>query len=407
MRYEFANCALETQAHSLTRDGAEVHVEPQVFDLIACLVRARGALVTYDDLMAEVWNNRIVSDSAMAARISAARSALGDSGKRQAVIRTIPRRGLQIAVPVAVSAPPAPPASQPGPAAPSTLRQTIRYTTSRDGTGVAWAETGAGPPVLRGGHWLSHLEHDWTSVVWRPLLERLSRGRRLLRYDPRGTGLSDRQMNGATVEQLADDMEAVADAAGLERFPIYATSQSVPAALTLAARRPERISRLLLLNGVVQGSTARGEAEKTETMVGMIRSGWGIPGSPFMRAVATVFMPLATPEEVQSLVDIQVVSATPEVAAELRRIIGDIDVRACLDKVECPVLVMHFSGDQIQSPDQSRYLARALKDAEFHMWDSPNHVVVPSDPIWSDLMDTFDRFLDADLSVAGNAGGAR
>jgi pimeloyl-ACP methyl ester carboxylesterase/DNA-binding winged helix-turn-helix (wHTH) protein len=394
MRFTFAACELDLDAHVLLLAGDEVHVEPQVFDLIACLVKARGKLVSYDDLIADVWNGRIVSDATMAARISMARKAISDDGKRQAVIRTVPRRGVQLAVPV-TEVPDATQFALKTNRQDAKRNQTIRYTTSMDGTGIAWAECGDGPALLRGGHWLGHLEHDWSSPVWRPLLDRLSSGRRLVRYDPRGTGLSDRQMNGASVEELADDMEAVADAAALETFPIYATSQSVPAALTLAARRPERVSRLVLLNGFIQGSTARGEIEKTETIVGMIRAGWGVPGSAFMRALATVFMPNSTQAELDSLMQMQTLSATADVAAELRRTIGRIDVRDCLEKVECPTLVMHFTGDQVQAPEQSRLMARNLKNAEFHLLESQNHILVPSDPIWGICLDEIDRFLAA------------
>jgi DNA-binding winged helix-turn-helix (wHTH) protein len=392
MRYAFADCVIDLDNHVLRRGGEAVHVEPQVFELIACLVRAQGRLVSYDALMEEVWRGRIVSDAAVASRVSAARAALGDDGRRQGVIRTVSGRGVQLVAQIRAHDGDRP-ADAPRASGMPARRQVIRYAASRDGTGIAWAETGEGPPLLRGGHWLGHLEHDWASPVWRPLLDRLSRGRRLVRYDPRGTGLSNRQMNGATVEQLADDMEAVADAAGLERFPIYAVRQSVPVALALAARRPDRVSRLILLNGLVRGSTARGEAEKTETIVGMIRTGWGVPGSAFMRAIATVFMPRSTPEEVESLVEMQALSASAEVAAELRRIIGDIDVTPCLEKVTCPTLVVSFTGDQVQSPEQSRQIARALPDAEFHLLGSPNHVLVPSAPVWSTCLDMFEQFL--------------
>lgn len=400
MRKRFGDILLDPERHLLERGGTPVHVEPQVFDLILLLASAAPELVPYDRLIEEVWGGRIVSDATLAARISAARAAVGDDGKRQVVIRTVPRRGVQMVVPVtteADDAPNAPPALAP---VSDTARQTIRYTTSRDGTGIAWAETGEGPPLLRGGHWLGHLEHDWTSPVWRPLLDRLARGRRLVRYDPRGTGLSDRSFgDGVTVETLADDLEAVADAAGLERFPIYAISQSVPVALTFAARRPERVSRLILLNGSIQGSTARGDAAATDTMVAMIRSGWGVPGSAFMKAVATLFMPRATPEEVESIVEMQALSASAEVAARIRRVIGEIDVTEVLPRITAPALIMHCSGDVIQSPDQSKLLARSLANAEFHLCDSPNHIVAPSDPIWSGCLDEFDRFLDGDATA--------
>lgn len=388
MIWRFGDCRLDAEAHRLERGGAEVHVEPQVFDILALLVGTAPGLVTYDALIERVWGGRIVSDATLAARISAARAAVGDDGKRQAVIRTVPRRGIQLAVPVAEEGEAAP--------APGLERQTIRYTTSKDGTGIAYAVAGEGPPLLRAGHWMSHLEHDWTSPVWRPLLDRLGRGRRLVRYDPRGTGLSDRTLGAAKVESFADDLEAVADAAGLECFPIYAISQSVPVALTFAARRPERVSRLILLNGLVQGSTARGEGETTEAMVAMIRSGWGVPGSPFMKAVATLFMPRSTPEELESFVEMQALSADPDTAAELRRRIGAIDVSGILSKVAAPALVMHCEGDAIQSPEQSKLIARALPDAEFQLCASPNHVLVPSDPVWGSCADAVDRFLGAD-----------
>jgi len=397
MIYRFGTAALDTDRHRLLVDGADRHVEPQVFGLIALLADRAPDLVGYDTLMAEIWGGRIVSDATVAARISAARAVLDDDGKAQRVIRTVPRRGVQMVAEVArVDG-----AGEDGPlAAPAAierpLTQTIRYTQSRDGTAIAWAEIGEGPPLLRGGHWLSHLEHDWHSPIWHPLLERLARGRRLIRYDPRGTGLSDRRLGGATLTDYVDDMIAVADAAGLDRFPVYAISQSVPIALSLAARWPDRVSRMILLNGLVRGSTARGDRAATDTMVAMIRSGWGVPGSPFMRAVATLYMPRATPEELESLVALQSVSATPEMAAEIRRLVGDIDVSDILHQVRAPALIMHCAGDVIQSPEQSKLIARALPDAEFSLCDSPNHIVVPSDPIWGPCLEAFDRFLAAE-----------
>lgn len=386
MVFEFAGCLLDTSLHRLTRDGEEVHVEPQVFDLLVLLAGAEGALVTYDQIVEQVWNGRIVSDATLAARISAARAALGDNGRAQAVIRTVPTRGVQLVVPVTRQG-----AAAAGPA----VQQTIRYTRSRDGTGLAFAVSGQGRPLLRAGHWLSHLEHDWQSPVWRPLLDRLGEGRSLVRYDPRGTGLSDRTLGAATLEHFIDDLEAVADAAGLDRFPIYAISQSVPIALGFAARRPERVERLVLFNGFLRGSTARGDRANTEMMVELIESGWGVADSPFMRAFATLFMPRSTQEELQSLVEMQAVSADPAVAAQLRRIIGDFDVSGLLGKITAPALVAHCSGDAIQSIEQSRQLAQGLAGAQFKSWDSPNHVIAPSDPIFTEQLDASIRFLDS------------
>jgi len=392
MIYRIADYLLDLGTHRLSRAGRAIHLEPQVFDLIALLAARAPDMVGYEDLVAQIWEGRIVSDATIAARISAARTALGDDGKRQAVIRTHVRRGIQLVVPVvterggAVTDAPEPVANARG--------QTLRYARSGDGTGIAYAEIGEGPPLLRGGHWMSHLEQDWTSPVFGPLLDRLAQRRRLIRYDPRGTGLSERSLNGAGLEQLVDDMEAVADAAGLDRFAIYALSQSVPVALAFAARHPDRVSRMILSNGFVQGELACGEVDRTEALVAMIRAGWGIPGSGFMQAVATVFMPRSTPQELESLVQTQSASATPDVAADLRRMIAGIDVTGILDKVTCPVLVSHATGDAVQSSEQSKIIAAQVRHAGLCFWDTPNHVVPPSDPVWEACLRAFDGFLD-------------
>jgi pimeloyl-ACP methyl ester carboxylesterase/DNA-binding winged helix-turn-helix (wHTH) protein len=390
MIFSFGGYRLDTGAHVLMGDGGEVHLEPQVFDLLTLLVTRAPDLVSYDEMIAEIWGGRIVSDATVAARVSAARAAVGDDGKRQAVIRTHPKRGVQLVASVSEegSAPPPPPVPA--------LNQKIAYTTSSDGTAIAWAETGEGPPLLRGGHWLNHLENDWKSPVFGPLLERLARGRRLIRYDPRGTGMSERSLNGGAFEDFVDDMEAVADAAGLERFAIYAISQSVPIAIAFAARHPDRVSRMILNNGLVRGELARGETEKLEAMLAMIRAGWGVPGSSFMQAMATVFMPLSSRAELESLVETQLVSATPDTAAELRRRIAEIDVTAILGKVVCPLLVTHATGDAVQSPEQSKLIAAHALNARLDFVESPNHVVCRSDPIWEPCVRSFEDFLAED-----------
>jgi DNA-binding winged helix-turn-helix (wHTH) protein len=396
MVFRFGNCELNVERHSLLQAGVPVHVEPQVFALLVLLLRRAPELVTYDEMIAEVWEGRIVSDATLAARISAARQAIGDDGKRQAVIRTVARRGVQLVVDVISGGAPEPDAT-PAPAA--RIGQSIRYARSQDGTAIAWADCGEGPPLLRAGHWLSHLEHDLNSKVSGPLIRRQSRGRRLVRYDPRGTGLSDRDVDlgSATVRDLADDLGAVADAAGLDRFPIYAISQSVPVALTFAARHPDRVSRLILHNGLLRGSSARGDTAQTDAMIAMIRSGWGVPDSAFMRAIATVFVPRCSPDELDSLARIQSVSASPEAAAEIRRIVGEIDVSACLDEISCPTLVVHFSGDAVQPVEGSRQIAKGVRGAEMHIFDSPNHMLVPSDPVWPAAFELFETFLDAEV----------
>lgn len=389
MIYRFADCLLDTDRHALSLGGSEVHVEPQVFALIRLLAESGGRLVTRDEIVAGVWDGRIVSEATISARISAARVAVGDDGQRQAVIRTVTRRGLQMAVPVEVEAEAAP-VRRPIP------HQIIRMTTSEDGTGLAWAKSGEGTPLLRAGHWLSHLELDWESPVWRPLIERFGENHTLYRYDPRGTGLSDRDCGDLSLDAFVADLKAVADAAGLDRFALYAVSQSVPVAIAFAARYPERVSVMVLHAGFVEGGGVRDRREGTamsETFLSLIRNGWGRPDSAFMQAFSSLFMPTGTPEQIESFVHMQVESATPEMAARLRTAIGEIDVGPYLGEVRCPVLVSHARGDAVQPFEQGQRLARGLPDARFIALDSTCHIIPPQEAAWDMVMGSTEEFL--------------
>ncbi len=165
MKYRFGRCELDVERLELLVDGGARPVEPQVFDLLRLLIESGGRLVSREDLVAVVWAGRIVSDATISARINAARRAVGDDGTRQAVIKTVPRRGFRFLPEVATTEDEAA-----GPAPAGTVarggvahRQKVRFCCSRDGTQIAFATTGAGPPLVRAGHWLTHLEHDWRS----------------------------------------------------------------------------------------------------------------------------------------------------------------------------------------------------------------------------------------------------
>lgn len=396
MTFEFADCVLDAATHRLLRAGEPVHVEPQVFDLLMALARVAPGLLSYDDMIEQVWHGRIVSDATLSARISSARAAVGDSGKAQAVIHTVPRRGVQMACPVKVtSADVADVTATTLPIPPSTAaHQTIRYIASADGTEIAYAVSGSdGPPLLRGAHWISHLEHDWSSPVWRPWLDRLGANRRLIRFDARGTGLSERTPVRRAQADFVADMAAVIDASGAKAVDIFSVSQSVPVTLAYAALWPERVRRIILVNGFAQGSYVRGKKAETEAMIGMIRAGWGLPGSPFVKAVATVFMPRATQAELASFVEMQTHSASPDGAAAIRDAVGHFDATTVLSQITAPVLVMSSVGDAVHPPAQSRQLARALPNAEFRSLETDSHAIAPSDPAFLVMMDEMDRFL--------------
>jgi pimeloyl-ACP methyl ester carboxylesterase len=121
-------------------------------------------------------------------------------------------------------------------------KQQIRFCTSHDGVRIAYATTGGGPPLVKAANWLSHLEFDWNSPVWRHWVTELPRGHHFVRYDERGCGLSDWDVPELSFEAWVRDLETVVKAVGLERFPLLGISQGVPIAIAYAVRHPERVS---------------------------------------------------------------------------------------------------------------------------------------------------------------------
>ncbi|HEY1319910.1 MAG TPA: alpha/beta fold hydrolase, partial [Streptosporangiaceae bacterium] len=236
MIFVFSDCELDLDRFELRRAGRLRPVEPQVFDLLAVLIRERHRVVPKEELLDTVWGNRFVSESALTSRVKAARQAIGDDGRSQRLIRTAHGRGYQFTASVDEAAQPDPVAS----VSPAPPEQEIRFSTAGDGTRLAYAISGAGPPLVKAANWLSHLAYDWESPVWRHWLAELSGRFRLVRYDERGCGLSDWDVGRFSFDDWVDDLEAVVDAAGLDRFPLLGISQGGPVAIAYAVRHPER-----------------------------------------------------------------------------------------------------------------------------------------------------------------------
>ncbi len=379
MRFIFADCSLDTDSYVFTRNGQPQSLEPQVFDLLSLLVENAGRLITRDELIERVWDGRIVSEATISSRINAARNAVGDSGKVQAVIRTIPRRGIEFVA--RVDRPgdgPAPPAA--------TSPQTIRYATSADGTMIAWATSGDGTPLLYAASHVTHLELDWASPLRRPLLDALGADHRLIRFDIRGTGLSD---NGAedTIDSHVADLAAVADAAGLDRFPILANLNSACAAIRFAAQNPERVSHLVIQQGYARGRALRGtnpSAPQADPFVLLLQGGgWGDPDSGFMRAWLSMAAPGLDTKELNALIRLVGGVCTIEQAIESRRVIDRFDVRADLAQVLTPTLVMHNRNCSLHPISEGRMLAAGIPGAEFLVLDSANTLCHPKDPTFA------------------------
>jgi len=395
MMFLFKDCALDIGRRELRRNNGLVPIEPQVFDLLVYLIENRDRVVSKDDLIASVWGGRIVSDSTVDSRINAVRKAIGDSGGQQEFVRTIPRKGIRFVgsvqqgqEPSAVTAP------SPGLA----HKQQISFCRSADKINIAYAEVGSGPVLVKTANWLTHLEYDWESPVWSPLLQRLAEKNRLIRYDGRGNGLSDRDVPEISFNSFVRDLEAVTDAIKTNRFAILGISQGAAIAITYAVRYPERVTKLILYGGYGQGRNMRGsteEADKARVFLSMMQHGWGDEHSAFMRAFSSMFIPGGSPEQIKWFADLQRITTTAANAARIRTTCDAIDVVELLPKVRVPTLVLHSRYDNVQPLEQGRLLATSIPNARFVTLESDNHVLLAGEPAWDKFIAEIEAFLAA------------
>jgi pimeloyl-ACP methyl ester carboxylesterase/DNA-binding winged helix-turn-helix (wHTH) protein len=404
LRYVFEDFSLDVERRELRRGVELIAVEPLVFDLLLHLISNRHRVVTKDDLIAAVWNGRIVSESTLTSRMNAVRHAIADSGEHQRLIRTIPRKGHRFVGEVqesqepiveSGSRPSQRPLDQSGPAEKSTA-PLISFCRTTDGVSLAVATVGAGPVVLRSPQWFTHLEYEWQNPLTAPLLHRLSRNFRLAYYDSRGTGLSDRNISELSLATAERDLETVADSLGLDRFALLGMSGGAGPAIAYAARHPERVSKLVLVGGYALGRNKRRSpqtAEEAKAFYTMMRSGWGDDQSPFWRAFSTFFLPNASREQLQWWLNLQRAAFTPEIAMLVRKALDDFDVFDLLPRVTAPTIVFHCTKDNLVPFEQGRLLAASIPNAKLLPLESENHLLLSDEPAWIKFADEMEAFL--------------
>ncbi|HEX6196097.1 MAG TPA: alpha/beta fold hydrolase [Gemmatimonadaceae bacterium] len=401
MVFVFADCELDLTRFELRRAGSVVPIEPQVFDVLAVLIRERGRVVTKEELLDTVWGNRFVSESTLTSRVKAARRAIGDDGQAQRLIRTVHGRGYQFVGTAEEARTDTPAPTDPEHSPP----QQIRFCTVPDGTRLAYATMGSGPPLVKAANWLSHLDYDWQSPVWRHWLVELSQRFTLLRYDERGCGLSEWNVSRFSFDDWIDDLEAVVDAAGFERFPLLGISQGAAVAIAYAVRHPERVTHLLLLGGFVKGRRKRArtneELELVETRIDLARLAWGRPDPTYRQIFVARFLPEATQEEWKVFDELQRRSTSPENAWRFLNEFADIDVADLASKVATPTLIMCARREPDNMFEQSRLLASLIPGSRLVPLDSANHLLPEHDPGWRHFLAEIDAF----LSTQDGAGG--
>lgn len=284
-------------------------------------------------------------------------------------------------------------------------KQRIRFCTGADGVRVAYATAGDGPPLVKVSNWLSHLEFDWDSPVWRHWLTELARDHTLVRYDERGCGLSDWDVPELSFEAWVHDLEMVVDAAGLDRFPLLGISQGGSIAIAYTLRHPERVTHLILHGAYARGRLKRNitpaQREEAETLVKLIELGWGKENPAFRQLFTTLFIPDGTAEQHRWFNELERVSTSPKNAAQFLRIFDQIDVTALAPDISCPTLVLHANRDERVPFDEGRLFASLIPGARFVPFDSRNHLLLEHEPAWRRWLEEVRAFLPAAPSGKG------
>lgn len=284
------------------------------------------------------------------------------------------------------------------------MKQQIRYTRSRDGTALAWASAGKGPPLVKTANWLTHLEYDLESPVWSHWVRFFADHFHFVRFDERGCGLTDRQVEDLSFDRWVEDLEAVIDAAGIdEPVALLGISQGAAIALAYAAKHPEKVSRIIVYGGYAEGWRARGDPEGArfyDAIVEITSQGWALENPVFRELFTKRFIPAGSEEQVDWFNDLCRKTVTADMAARLLAARADVDVTALLSRVTAPVLLLHPAGDEVVPFAQGRKLASQLVDAEFVSLDSRNHIVLKHEPAWARLKEAVLDFM-GDTAASG------
>jgi pimeloyl-ACP methyl ester carboxylesterase/DNA-binding CsgD family transcriptional regulator len=272
----------------------------------------------------------------------------------------------------------------------------VRFCASRDGTRIAFATGGSGPPLVRAAHWLSHLDHERHCPLWGPWVSLLAQRHKLIRYDGRGCGLSDRDATDYSLDRCVEDLEAVVEACKIGRFALFGATIGGVTALTYAARYPERVSHLVIVGGFAVGRMARNPpelVEETALELKAIELGWGNDNPAFRQFSTSLLIPDSTADQARSLNELMRIASTPQGAIRRLQPFHHVDLRKAAAQVRCPTLVFHARHDARIPFEQGRALAAHIPGARFVALDSRNHWVVETEPAWVQLTAEIDGFL--------------
>ena len=391
-KYLFANYLFDVDERRLLRDNEEIRLRGKLFDTLRVLVENAGKLVRKDAFMESIWPDSVVEDNNLDYCISQLRKLLHPAK----YIETVPRHGYRFVAEVTRSKPegrliqlePTVPALDP----PS---QPIEFFNTSDGVRIAYNIAGRGPVLVRTIHWLNHLDFEWKTPLRRQWLSHIMGHNTLVRYDQRGSGLSDWNVSDFSFERTVRDFEELVDAAGLEQFSILGGCQGAAVGIAYAVRHPKRVTKLIINGTFANGWPAPGPGaqEHLEAMLTLIRSGWGRDNPAFRQLWTTLFRPDAGSEEGAWLNELQRISSSPENAARMMAEFPAIRVVDMLPKISCPTLVLHSRDDGAVPLQEGKLIAARIRGARFVELPSRSHMIEPGDAAWEQFVHTFSEFM--------------
>jgi DNA-binding winged helix-turn-helix (wHTH) protein/pimeloyl-ACP methyl ester carboxylesterase len=397
--YEFGPFRLEPRERRLAREGQAIPLTGKAFDTLCALVKNHGTLVPKQDLMNAVWPETTVEENNLDRNISALRKALGEAGGRP-FIETVPRAGYRFVAPVTERSSHMAGASAVANRDTENLpRQEIRFCATADKVRIAYATVGSGFPLVKVANCFNHLDFEWGSPIWRHWVRDFANGYSIVRYDGRGNGLSEWEVDDISFEAWVHDLETVVDAAGLEKFGLLGVSQGGAVAIAYAARHPERVSHLVLCGAYSRGANHREQLESVQVrraLETLVQVNWGQSNPSFFQMVTNLYIPdRSTPEDQNWFKDLQIKSVSPVNLVNIMRACDEINVRPVLSSISVPTAVFHSDRDRVAPLHEGRILAAEIPGARFIPLSSGNHLLLGEEPAWKVFREELGSFLKA------------
>jgi len=394
----------ESEQQVITPNGVSLKLRPQSLDVFRVLLKHSNQIVSKDTIMDEVWQNTHVTDDSLIQCIAEIRRQLGEEHRNLLV--TFPKKGYRLTNNIAQKA------QVPKEAETSELKDTksdstahdelnnsqkIRFCTTRDGVKIAYSTLGKGSPVVFVANWLTHLNYDLKFPARRKLVEMLMPNFTVVRYDARGNGLSQLNVEDLSLEASILDLETIVDQLGLDNISLIGQSQGAAIAAAYAARNKDRVNKLVVYGGYARGRRKRGSAgqiSESEAFETMIREGWGREISAYVQMFGTFFMPDGNQDQLAGFINFQRVATPPENAARIQRAIDEFDISDELENISAPTLILHVRDDARVSFEEGKQLASAIPNAQFVPLEGRNHALLAGEPALEQYILEIKKFLN-------------